>query len=184
MPSIPALDQPLTDGRVALRDAAERDIPEILIAHQDDATMYQRLGMERPPSGAELGRRLEQEPGQRATGAGAVLTILADGSEELRGQVIVKEIDWPGSRAEVGVWVAPQWRGGGLASAALRLASRWLFGSCGIARVQLVTDADNEPMVSAARAAGFAEEGTLRGYTLERGGRRDMAILSLLATEA
>ena len=40
MSSFPLLTEPLTDGTVVLRDYAERDIPEILIAHQDDPRMH------------------------------------------------------------------------------------------------------------------------------------------------
>ena len=66
MPSIPELDKPL-DRRASWRcaTAAERDIPEILIAYQDDPELHMRLGLERPPSGAELGRQME-EAGRRA----------------------------------------------------------------------------------------------------------------------
>ena len=66
MPAIPELTEPLSDDRVALRFYAELDIPEILIAHQDDRGMHKRLGAIRPPSGAELGRRSEQAPGELA----------------------------------------------------------------------------------------------------------------------
>ena len=59
MPAFPELTEPLHGERVALRYAAERDIPEILIAHQDDPELHVRLGLVRPPSGAELGRRIE-----------------------------------------------------------------------------------------------------------------------------
>src|SRR6516164_7166506 len=55
MSPFPRLADPLTDGQVVLRDYAERDIPEILIAYQDDPRLHQRLGQNRPPSGAELG---------------------------------------------------------------------------------------------------------------------------------
>jgi RimJ/RimL family protein N-acetyltransferase len=183
MPSIPFLELPLAERGVILRDASERDIPEILIAHQDDPELYARIGMQRPPSGAELGREAEREQSERATGASARLTITEHSSDELRGRVIVHEVDWPNQRAELGVWVVPPARDRGLASAALRLASRWLFESCGLQRVDLVTDPDNEPMRAAARGAGFVEEGTLRGYNLSDGGRRDMISMSLLPAD-
>lgn len=44
MVAFPELDEPLRDELIALRFGAERDIPEILIAHQDDPAMYARLG--------------------------------------------------------------------------------------------------------------------------------------------
>jgi len=41
--TIPDLNQPLSDGRIRLRYAVESDIPEVLIAHQDDPLMYESL---------------------------------------------------------------------------------------------------------------------------------------------
>jgi hypothetical protein len=76
VPSFPDLPEPLSDGSVALRLGAERDIPEILIAHQDDTHMYERLGLERPPSGAELGRDAERAAIERTAGIHIALTIL------------------------------------------------------------------------------------------------------------
>jgi RimJ/RimL family protein N-acetyltransferase len=180
MPSIPALDQPLSDGRVALRDAAERDIPEILIAHQHDPALYLRLGMERPPSGAELGRQMEQQAGERAAGERARLTILERGSDEFRGRVSVHAVDWGHARAELGVWVVPQARRRGLGAAALRLASRWLFDRCGLRRAGILADPGNQAMLATARAAGFSREGVLRGYCRLGAGSLDMVSFSLL----
>jgi RimJ/RimL family protein N-acetyltransferase len=46
-----------------------------------------------------------------------------------------------------------------------------------------MTTAANEPMIRAARAAGFADEGVLRGYLRVDGRRADAAILSLLPAD-
>jgi RimJ/RimL family protein N-acetyltransferase len=183
MPSLPFLDPPVADRRVALRDAAERDIPEILIAHQDDPQLYARLGLERPPSGAELGRQIEEAGIEHQTGTRARLTIVEPPSDDFRGRVLVRNVDWENARAELGVWVVPEARGHGLARAALRLAARWLFDSCGLARLELLTEPDNQPMLRAAAAAGFGHEGVLRRHARRGKSRQDMAILSLLAGE-
>jgi len=183
MPAIPTLERPLSDGHVVLRDAAERDIPEILIAYQDDPELHIRLGQERPPSGAQLGRHAELEPPERAAGNQATLTILEPGLDVCRGQINIHQFDWDHHRAELGIWVVPQVRGRGLGPRALRLASEWLARECGIARVQLTTEPHNEAMLRAAAAAGYSYEGVLRGYRRYRGRREDCAILSLLAEE-
>jgi RimJ/RimL family protein N-acetyltransferase len=180
VPSIPFLSEPLVDERAAVRDYAERDIPEILIAHQDDPQLHLRIGIDRPPSGAELGRLAEQEQGDRRVGRRAAFTILEPGSDVFRGRIVLTGIDWDNGRGELGIWLAPQARGKGLASAALRLLSRWLLRTCALERLQLTTESDNDPMFRVARAAGYAYEGVLRGYTLEHGKRVDNAVFSLL----
>ena len=63
--------------------------------------------------------------------------------------------DWEHARAELGIWLVPQVRGRGLGSRALWLVGAWLFGATPLARLQLMTDPDNEAMVRAARSAGL-----------------------------
>jgi RimJ/RimL family protein N-acetyltransferase len=183
MHSFEELEQPLRSDNVELRFESERDIPEILIAHQDDPALYVRLGLQRPPSAAELGRRNEREPAERAQGIGVRFTILERGSDTCRGQLDIHRVDWDDLRAEAGIWVAPAFRGRGLAPAALRLAGRWLFEACGMARLELLTEPENAAMISAAQTAGFVHEGVLRAYVNERGRRLDLAILSLLPVD-
>jgi RimJ/RimL family protein N-acetyltransferase len=179
----PDPDPPLRDQRIALRLAAERDIPEILIAHQDDPGMYMRLGAERPPSGAELGRYAEQADAERAAGSHIAWAILEPGSDDCRGQINAHHADWEAGHVELGIWLAPQVRGRGYAHSALGLSGRWLLESCGFERVTVLTETDNEPMLRAAAAAGFVREGVLRGHTRERGQRVDAVVLSLIRAD-
>jgi RimJ/RimL family protein N-acetyltransferase len=180
MPALPDLAQPLSDGRIALRMAAEWDIPDILIAYQDDPELHLRLGEDRPPSGAQLGSAAERLEAERLAGTGLALTIVEPGSDDCRGRVNVHKVDWDNRRAELGIWVAPRLRRRGVARAALRLAGGWLFDASELRRLAILTDVGNEPMLRAARAAGFHDEGVLRAYARQRGGRSDVAILSLV----
>lgn len=183
MPSFPDLGEPLRGELVELRFEAEQDIPEILIAHQEDPELFLRLGIERPPSGAELGRRIERAAGDRDAGEGVRFTIVRPGADLCCGQLDVHHLDWDHLRAEVGIWIAPGARGQGLAGEALRLAAAWLFDRCGLARVEALTEVDNFAMIAAGRKAGMLEEGVLRAYVRERGQRFDVKMLSLLPTD-
>jgi len=183
VPAFPDLSAPLRSAGAELRFCAERDIPEVLIAHQDDPQLHLRLGLERPPSAAELGRRSESDAALRHAGDAVRFTILAPGSDVCRGQLDVHRVEWEDRRAEAGIWVAPQVRGRGLAPAALRLAGAWLFDHCGLARLELLTEPENEAMIAAARRAGLTEDGVLHAYLRERGRRVDVAVLSLLPAD-
>jgi [ribosomal protein S5]-alanine N-acetyltransferase len=183
MSSFPRLAEPLTDGHVALRDYAERDIPEILIAYQDDPRLHQLTGERRPPSGAELGSRAEREQTARATGQYATLTILRPGSDTCRGQIRVEEVDWDQARAALTIWLAPQVRGQGLGRQALRLSGDWLLRTCGLARLELLAEPDNVAVIRASRAAGFVREGILREYQRKRGKGVDIVIMSLIPAD-
>jgi RimJ/RimL family protein N-acetyltransferase len=95
----------------------------------------------------------------------------------------VQEIDWEHAGASLGVWIAPQVRGRGLARRALGLAARWLFEPCRLRRIELLTDPGNEAMLRAARAAGFLDDSVPRSYGRDASKRRDMAVLSLLRSD-
>jgi RimJ/RimL family protein N-acetyltransferase len=180
VPGFPELKAPLTNGVVVVRLGAERDIPEILIAYQDDRELHLRMDMERPPSGAELGRLAERADGDRAAGRGLAFTLLEPGSDTCRGQIYVHDVDWDNDRADLGVWVAPGFRGRGLARGALTMVAHWLLRECPLERVQVLTEPDNEAMIRCARAAGFSYEGILRGYARLLGARVDFAVLSMV----
>jgi ribosomal-protein-alanine N-acetyltransferase len=180
MSSFPRLVEPLTDGHVTLRDYEERDIPEILIAYQDDPRLHLRMGEDGPPSGAELGSRAEREQAARAAGERATLTILEPGADACRGQVKIDEVDWDHARAGLTIWLAPQVRGRGLGRSALGLTVHWLLKTCALARIEVLADPANVAVIRAAQAAGFAREGVLREYHRKRGQRVDMMVLSLI----
>ena len=182
MTALPRLSEPLRDEVAVLRLAAERDIPEVLIAHQDDPGLADALGLRRPPSGAELGRAIEQTDARLAEGAGVTLTITPAGEDECVGQVEVDAIDADHARTDLRVWLVPDARGRGLGAAALRLASTWLLAA-GLRRVQLLVDPANAAMLHAAESAGFAHEGRLREYLVRRGRRTDVVVLSRIAED-
>jgi [ribosomal protein S5]-alanine N-acetyltransferase len=183
MTSFPRLPEPVTDGHVVLRDYEERDIPEILIAYQDDPRLHLLTGEDRPPTGAELGSRAEREAAARAAGERVTLTVLESGSDTCRGQIRIGDVDWDHARATLSIWLAPQVRGRGVGRRGLELAGRWLLGTCRLARVDLLAETDNAAVRAAAQAAGFAQEGVLRGYERKRGKRVDLVVMSLIRAD-
>jgi RimJ/RimL family protein N-acetyltransferase len=172
------LAEPLRNERVRLRDGAERDIPEVLIAFEEDPDLHLRLVQDRPPSGAELGRLSESEVVDRAAGSRATLTITAPEDDLCLGQLSVHGLDWDNGRGSLSVWVAPAARRRGLASGALALASEWLLGRCGLERVQMLCEPENRAAAGAAARAGFSAEGVLHGYLRRRGTRVDALVLA------
>ena len=132
MPSFPAPDSLLTDSVVALRLSAERDIPEVLIAYQDDPDLARTLGEQRPPTGAALGSRAEHAPEKMAEGEAIVFSVLEANGDLCLGEVRVSDVDWPGGRSRLTVWVALPYRGRGWGARAARLATGWLTERCGL----------------------------------------------------
>src|SRR5579875_3534693 len=146
MPSLPIAEPPLSGARVVLRPFAEHDIPEILIAYQDDAELHSHLGERRPPSGAELGRRAEAAEHDRRAGRRLALTVVPAQGRHCVGQLVVHTVDWDHERAELALWVAPGARRRGYGSEALALGSRWLLASTPLRCLQIRIAPDNVAM--------------------------------------
>ena len=93
------------------------------------------------------------------------------------------EIDLGVGRTAVGYWLAPEARGRGVATAAVRLIARWAFAELGMARLELTCGPDNEASQRVALRCGFVREGVLRSHMPFKGTRRDTVVFSLLPQE-
>ena len=83
-------------------------------------------------------------------------------------------------RAEIGYWVAPDCRGGGVATRALALLSRWSVTDGGFERLDLQAATANIASLRVAERCGFVREGVLRRAWYRGGGRSDMVLFSLV----
>jgi RimJ/RimL family protein N-acetyltransferase len=78
------------------------------------------------------------------------------------GSVSLHQLDRHNAGGEVGYWTAPQARGQGVATAAVRAAAGYAFEVLGLQRVELFHARDNPASCRVATRAGFALEGTHR----------------------
>ena len=74
-------------------------------------------------------------------------------------------------RATFGYWVAPEERGHGYATRALRLVADWTLATTDAFRLDLYTDPENDASGKVALRAGFEREGLRRAWALDRTGR-------------
>jgi RimJ/RimL family protein N-acetyltransferase len=116
-------------------------------------------------------------------GRSVSFTITDADSDEFRGEVLLHTFDWQHSRAALGIWLRHDARRGGRALDALRLICVYGFDELALSRIEFTTFPSNTAMVALGERAGFTVEGTLRSYTLERGSRRDLVMMSLLPGE-
>jgi RimJ/RimL family protein N-acetyltransferase len=137
MPSIPQPPEHMGDEFIELRPIAEWDIPEVLIAHQDDRELHRWLGLSRPPTGAQLGSEVEHAEAHRLAGDLLKLTIVEPGGNDCRGRVEVDGFDWQRGSANLRIWVAPQLRGRGYEQRAAELAGEWLRSTLGLRELSI-----------------------------------------------
>jgi RimJ/RimL family protein N-acetyltransferase len=87
-------------------------------------------------------------------------------SGALLGEVdlIRLEPDW--RIAEAGCWVAPEWRGRGVAAAGLGAALRFGAGALSVRQIDYLHAPDNQASYRVAQKCGFAHRGTRDGLVL------------------
>jgi [ribosomal protein S5]-alanine N-acetyltransferase len=142
-------------------EQVRRFLPPIPIPYiRDDAVAFVELGDERLESDA-MG-----------------LAVVDGTTGVLRGSIGLRLVGE--GVAQTGYWVAPEARGQGVASAALRLISDWALPAHELHRLQLYTDTENPASMRVAERAGFTREGTLRNWYEIRGERRDAVMFSRL----
>lgn len=86
--------------------------------------------------------------------------------------------------AEIGYWLAPEARGHGFATRALRLLSAWSLREPGIGRLELRAEVLNPASQRVAERAGFVREAVMRSSIMTHEGPRDIVVFSLLPGEA
>lgn len=84
---------------------------------------------------------------------------------------------------EVGCCLVPAARRRGIAAEALRLLTDWAFQALRLGRVQVFVAPENAAALALARRSGFVEEGVLRSYWEQEGGRTDAVVLARLPGE-
>ena len=85
--------------------------------------------------------------------------------------------------AQIGYWMDPGARGGGVATAAVRALCRWGFATLGLELIEWRAEVGNLASRRVAEKAGFRVEATLRQRLVHRSTRVDAWIGSLLSSE-
>lgn len=185
MPSLRTPSPPLSHDGVMLRALRGQDVPAITAACQDPG--IQRWTRVPVPYREGDARGWIAAMRAREKGGEALELAIADSrSGLLIGAIGVVDLNWRHRVGEIGYWVAPDARGRGVATTALRLLSRWALGPLGLERVELRIWDENVGSRRVAERAGFHDEGILRGSVIDRlaqGARRDVAIYGLLRSD-
>ena len=102
-------------------------------------------------------------------GTGAPFAITEAAGDRVLGAVTRFGPD--GHQATVGLWLAPEARGRGVGSRALRLVTDWTFATTEVIRIDTFIMVGNERSDRMVERAGFQREGILRSWDLQHDGR-------------
>jgi RimJ/RimL family protein N-acetyltransferase len=158
----------LSDGVVMLRPWLSDDAPAVFAACQDPL-IARFLPIPQPYTEADTRAFVETRRRDWETADERSFAIVDARSGELLGSIARHGPS--GHRATFGYWLAPQARGRGAATRALRLITDWTIATTPVIRLDLYTDVDNEASGHVAERAGFVREGVRRAWNLDREGR-------------
>ena len=167
-----------------LRPWRADDIPAIVAACRDP--LIPRFTFVPSPYLEDDARAwLADLPGARERGERIGLAIADPGSDALLGSVGLRIADWAQPRGDIGYWVAPEARGRGVATRAVRLLAAWSLDTLHLGRLELVTHVENAASQRVAERAGFTREGMLRAYMeMPDGTWRDCVMFSMVAGDS
>lgn len=172
-------DPPLTDGVVRLRAWRALDEPALLESCRD-SLIGRYTHVPSPYRASDARAWVTGQGGRLQEGISLDLAIADVATDALQGAIGMHAFRWQDRRAEVGYWLAPEARGRGTATRALRLLANWALGPLGLARLDLFAEEENAPSVRVAERAGFVREGKLRSYIEIKGTRRTVLVFSRL----
>lgn len=173
--------EPLVAGPTWLRPWRDSDAAAVTAACQDpDIARWTRV----PDNYTEADARafLLYRHDAVLSGTAAPFAVVSP-DERLLGSVALLEIERTHLRAEVGYWLAPEARGQGHATRAVRLVCGWGFVALGLERIVLHAATENLASQGVALRAGFTREAVLRAYFAGKRGQEDMVAFGLLVDE-
>jgi RimJ/RimL family protein N-acetyltransferase len=167
----------LTDGVVRLRAWEPADAPAVWAACQD-ALIVRFLPVPQPyteavAEGYVARRALDWSSDNERSFAITDATtgeVLGSIARHLRAE----------HRAEFGYWLAPNARGRGVMTRALRLLVDWSLETPALIRLELYTHPENDASGRVAERAGFVREGVRRAWDLDRNGNPEDDVFYVL----
>ena len=180
MPALTPPDPPLSDGVVTLRAWRDTDA-EAIARIMDEREIARWTRAPSPYRESDAIAWLATHPVLMRRRTELPLAITDTGSGELLGSIGLRFPE--DGRAEFGYLVAATARRRGVAARALRLYARHAFDELGVQRLEVLIQPGNEASLALAESVGFRREGTLRRYTVIRGQRVDLVMLSMLRDE-
>ncbi|WP_413375953.1 GNAT family N-acetyltransferase [Alkalihalobacillus sp. 1P02AB] len=113
----------------------------------------------------------------------ALIMAIENQEKELVGWVHLSNVSHGHGRAEIGLLLAPEFRGHGYGKEAMEEMIKMGFHQLRLHKIYLTTRAINERAIGLYKKLGFQVEGTLRQHSFINGTYYDTIFMGLLASE-
>ena len=156
---------------IKLRKIEPKDLP-FLYQWENDASVWADGSNHNPLSQQDLRTYIESTTGDIYRDGQLRLIIempsaVSDQCSGTLGCIDLFDFDPRNRRAEVGLYVAPEFRGKGVGQEALRLLEEYAFGFLHLRVLYAVVATKNIACTALYRNAGYTESSVLPGWTLE-----------------
>jgi RimJ/RimL family protein N-acetyltransferase len=158
----------LSDGIVLLRPWEPDDADAVFAACQDPL-IARFVPIPQPYEPAHAAGFIEDSRRLTETGTAIHLAIADARSRAMLGAISRHPLH--DRRATFGYWLAPEGRGRGVATRALRLITDMTLATTDVIRLELYTDLENDRSGRVAERVGFEREGIRRAWDIDRDGR-------------
>lgn len=174
-----------TDGRITIRPYHFADRGELLAATREStAEVYPWLEWCKPTySMQDTEAWIRFQLDKWTTHSEFHFIIIDTDSRALLGGVGVNNLHPTDRFANLGYWVRTRQTGKGVATAAVRLASRFAFEQTHLVRLEILVNVANTASQRVAEKAGAQREGVLRKRIFMHGESHDAVLYSLLPTD-
>ena len=166
----------LGDGEVTLRPPEDGDVAWVVRACRDPENQRWLPLLPSPYERSDAEWWIGRCKGVWADGSAAPFIVVDAATGDRLGAIEVRLAE----PADVGYWLAPEGRGRGAMTRALRLLMRYAFEQRGLTRVELFTLLDNVRSQAVAERTGFRLAGTVPGKIESRDGTRHDALRFVL----
>jgi diamine N-acetyltransferase len=166
----------LTDGKYRLRAPEPEDL-DVLFNMENDSSIWMVSGNAVPYSRYQIKKYIQQSQHDFYTDRQIRFMIVREKDNVVLGSVDLTDIDPYNGRAEVGIALLSEYRGQGIASAALKIVLGYAKSVLHLRQLFCLVPADNDTSVKLFASSGFCESGRLQQWLVHEENYSDVLIL-------
>jgi diamine N-acetyltransferase len=166
----------LSDGTYKLRAPEPEDL-DVLFGLENDTSLWIVSGNAVPYSRYQIKRYIQQSQHDFYTDRQVRFMIVREKDNVVLGSVDLTDIDPYNGRAEIGIALLAEFRGQGIASAALKIVCDYSKKMLRLRQLFCLVPADNEESIKLFASNGFDKSGQLKDWLVNDEAYKDVLVL-------